>query len=403
MRSYFLRRLAGMVVVVAIVLTIAFVLVRLAPGDPAELMLGPDATPADAAALRARLGLDQPIWEQYLGFMSRAVRGNLGESLYFNRPVLSVLAERAEPTAFLALFSLVIALVIALPLGLLVAYRRGSFLDQSAVSAAMLAASVPSFWTGLMPQRYFATGLGWFPASGYGGPDSGFVERMGYLILPSIVLGIVNSAWGITPARIAKRVAEICGLPLMVHVGEPPPLLDEVFDILTPDDIVTHCFNGKRAGSIADTEALWAQARRLADEGVRMDIGHGAASFDFAVARRAIGDGLKPWSISTDLHLRNIAGPVHDMALTASKLLALGLPLEDCIPAITARPRGVLGLPGAGGLASGTRADFTVFDLADADRDAADSQGNHLRLPRLLEPRMTVIGASVAAAARRAG
>ncbi len=77
--------------------------------------------------------------------------------------------------------------------------------------------------------------------------------------------------------------------------------------------------------------ALWAQAKRLAGEGVRMDIGHGAASFDFGIARRAIGDGLKPWSISTDLHLRNIDGPVYDLALTASKLLAVGLSLDDCV------------------------------------------------------------------------
>ncbi|MCR8726101.1 ABC transporter permease [Frigidibacter sp. ROC022] len=194
MKLYILKRLVGMVVVVFLVLTIAFVIVRLAPGDPAALMLGPDATPADAAELRARLGLDRPIPVQYLTFIVNALQGDLGQSLFFNRPVLSVLAERVEPTAFLALFSLAISVVIALPLGIFVAYRRGSFLDQSAVSVAMLAASVPSFWTGLVLQRYLATDLGWFPASGYGGPDATFLDRMGYLMLPSIVLGIVNSA-----------------------------------------------------------------------------------------------------------------------------------------------------------------------------------------------------------------
>ncbi|MEF2070140.1 ABC transporter permease [Consotaella aegiceratis] len=194
MRNYILKRLAGMVVVVFLVLTIAFILVRLAPGDPAALMLGPDATPEDTAALRARLGLDQPIAVQYLTFLAHALRGDLGQSLFFNQPVLSVLAHRAEPTIFLALFSLAFAIVIALPIGVLVAYYRGSTADQAAVSTAMLAASVPSFWTGLILQRWFATDLGWFPASGYGGPNTGFLDRMGYLILPSIVLGIVNSA-----------------------------------------------------------------------------------------------------------------------------------------------------------------------------------------------------------------
>jgi dihydroorotase len=189
----------------------------------------------------------------------------------------------------------------------------------------------------------------------------------------------------------------------MVHVGEPPPLIDEVFDILAPGDIVTHCFNGKKAGSITDTAALYAQAKRLADEGVHMDIGHGVASFDFETARQAIGDGMVPFSISTDLHLRNIDGPVHDLATTASKLTAVGLSLEECVQAITNRPRSILGLSGADGLMVGTKADFTVFDVTDASLRTVDSQGNALTLSKVLEPRMSVIGASLAPAARREG
>lgn len=194
MARYIVKRLIGMMVVIFLVLTIAFVIVRLAPGDPAALMLGPEATAEEAAELRADLGLDQPIAVQYLSFLSSAVRGDLGDSLFFRQPVTQVLAGRAEPTIFLSLFSLIIALVIATPIGIYAAYRRGSFLDQAAITTAMLAASIPSFWTGLMFQRYLATDLSWFPASGYGGPDATFLDRMGYLILPSIVLGIVNSA-----------------------------------------------------------------------------------------------------------------------------------------------------------------------------------------------------------------
>ncbi|MCY4053780.1 MAG: ABC transporter permease [Hyphomicrobiales bacterium] len=194
MKHYLLRRFFGMAAVVLIVLTVAFVIVRLAPGDPASLMLGPDATPEEAAELRARLGLDRPIAVQYFTFIANAVRGDLGDSLYFNQPVTKVLALRAEPTVFLALLSLIFALIVAVPIGIYAAYRRGSFFDQSAISAAMLAASVPSFWTGLIAQRWLATEYGWFPASGYGGPDADFLSRMAYLILPSFVLGIVNSA-----------------------------------------------------------------------------------------------------------------------------------------------------------------------------------------------------------------
>jgi len=191
---YLMRRLIGIAIVVLMVLTIAFVIVRLAPGDPAALMLGPDATPEDAVALRERLGLNRPILVQYLSFVANAVRGDLGTSIFFNQPVTQVLLARAEPTIFLALFSLLMALAIATPIGIYAAYRRGSALDQTAISVAMLAASIPSFWTGLMFQRYLATDLGWFPAAGYGGPDADFLERMRHLILPSIVLGIVNSA-----------------------------------------------------------------------------------------------------------------------------------------------------------------------------------------------------------------
>lgn len=183
-----------MLVVALIVLTIAFVIVRLAPGDPAALMLGPDATPEEAVELRARLGLDQPIAVQYAAFVLNAARGDLGESLFFNQPVARVLASRAEPTVFLALLSLAFAMLIAVPIGVLAACGRGGLFDQCAISAAMLAASVPSFWTGLMAQRWLATEYGWFPASGYGGPEAGFLERMGFLVLPSIVLGVVNSA-----------------------------------------------------------------------------------------------------------------------------------------------------------------------------------------------------------------
>ncbi len=213
--------------------------------------------------------------------------------------------------------------------------------------------------------------------------------------------GVIVGGWGITPARIAKRTAEILGLPLMVHIGEPPPLIDEVFDILTPGDIVTHCFNGKRAGSIRDTKALFEQAMRLADTGVRMDIGHGVASFSFDTARDAIRDGLRPWSISTDLHLRNINGPVLDLATTMSKLLAVGLEFDEVIAAVTDRPRSVLGLGARGGTQAGQKADFTIFDLSEDDGEVVDSLGGRLTLKEVFEPRMTVIGASALPARRR--
>jgi dihydroorotase len=187
----------------------------------------------------------------------------------------------------------------------------------------------------------------------------------------------------------------------MVHVGEPGPLIDEVFDILTAGDIVTHCFNGKKAGSIRDTASLFEQARRLADEGVRMDIGHGVASFDFETARASIADGLLPHTISTDLHLRNINGPVYDLATTMSKLLAVGVPFDECIAAVTQRPRNILKLNSITELQTGEKADFTLFDLVDGALQTTDSQGNNLVLQKIFEPRLTIIGASAETAQRR--
>ncbi len=184
----------------------------------------------------------------------------------------------------------------------------------------------------------------------------------------------------------------------MVHIGEMPPALDEVLALLSPGDIVTHCFNGKPGGSIMDTPALLALARRLAAEGVLMDIGHGGASFSFSVARRAIGEGLVPYSISTDLHLRNLRGPVYDLATTASKVLGAGLPFAECVGAISTRPRRFLGLPSVASV--GTRADFTLFDLADGDETVRDSTGETMRLSRLFEPRMAIIGAHRVKASR---
>lgn len=210
--------------------------------------------------------------------------------------------------------------------------------------------------------------------------------------------GVIVGAWGIEPLRIARRVAEIAGLPLMVHVGEAPPLIDEVFALLRPGDIVTHCFNGKRGGSIADTPQLMALARRLAADGVLMDIGHGAASFSFRVARQAIAEGLRPYSISTDLHLRNVGGPVYDLATTASKLHAAGLGFLDCVQAITAAPRRFLGL--AARATPGERADFTVFEVADCDETVRDSAGATMRLTSMFEPRLAIVGPHRVAAAR---
>lgn len=194
MIRYILQRLFGMIVVMALVVTIVFVIVRVTPGDPAAVMLGPEATQQDITELRTKLGLDQSLGLQYVYYIGQLLQGDLGQSIFLNQPVTSALAERAEPTFFLTLFSILIASGIALPIGIYAAYRRGSFIDQAATTLAMLAASIPSFWLGLILIQFLAVRLGWFPVSGYGGPGSTFVERMYHLALPAIALGVVSSA-----------------------------------------------------------------------------------------------------------------------------------------------------------------------------------------------------------------
>ncbi len=157
-------------------------------------MLGPDATPQDIADLRTRLGLDQSILQQYVIYIWQMLQGNLGRSIFLNIPVTTALAQRAEPTFFLTMFSLLLAAVIALPVGIYAAYRRGSFIDQASTIVAMTAASVPSFWLGLILIQVFAVRFGFFPVSGYGGPGASFWVRLHHLVLPAVSLGVVSSA-----------------------------------------------------------------------------------------------------------------------------------------------------------------------------------------------------------------
>lgn len=194
MIRYILQRLIGMIVVMFLVVTIVFVIVRVTPGDPAAVMLGPEATQADIAQLRTQLGLDKALIVQYFYYLGQLIQGDLGQSIFLNQPVLSALADRAEPTFFLTLFAITIACVIALPIGIYAAYRRGSFIDQAATTIAMFAASIPSFWLGLILMQLFAVRFGLFPVSGYGGPDATFIDRMWHLSLPAVALGLVSSA-----------------------------------------------------------------------------------------------------------------------------------------------------------------------------------------------------------------
>jgi peptide/nickel transport system permease protein len=192
--SYLFNRLIGLVAVMFIVATIVFAIIRITPGDPAAVMLGPEASQQDIAALRSRLGLDRPLPVQYATWLGQLAKGDLGQSIFLNKPVLAALADRAEPTFWLTLMSLLIAAAVAVPVGILSAVKRGTALDQSVLSFSMFTSSVPSFWLGLLLMQLFAVKLGWLPVSGYGGPGASIGTRLSHLVLPAVVLGLVNSA-----------------------------------------------------------------------------------------------------------------------------------------------------------------------------------------------------------------
>jgi peptide/nickel transport system permease protein len=191
---YLASRLAGMLAVLAIVAVIVFVLTRAASGDPISVLLGDQATAEDIARVQKDYGLDKPLPVQFGYWVREVLQGNLGQSIFLQRPVTQALWERAEPTTFLALMAVAIAAVIGIPCGIVSAVYRGRPVDQLFTGVAMLGASIPSFWFGIVLIQMFSVSLGWFPVSGYGAPGAPLIERLHSLILPAAVLGILNSA-----------------------------------------------------------------------------------------------------------------------------------------------------------------------------------------------------------------
>jgi peptide/nickel transport system permease protein len=183
---YLIRRILLTIPVLIGVATLVFALIHLVPGDPAQSMLGDGASAKEVEDLRVRLGLDRPLLEQYLRFMRGAIAGDLGTSFRTSQPVVAAIWERVPATIELALAAMSVALLVALPLGIIAAVRRGTPTDHAAMTVALAGISIPNFWLGPMLAIVFAVALGWLPVSGRGGWDS--------LILPAISLGAALAA-----------------------------------------------------------------------------------------------------------------------------------------------------------------------------------------------------------------
>lgn len=206
--------------------------------------------------------------------------------------------------------------------------------------------------------------------------------------------GAIVGAMGLQPLQLARLVADETALPLLVHIGEAPPPIAEALDLLRADDVVTHCFHGKPGRPWRPSGEPIPALQRALDRGVRLDVGHGAASFDAGVARAAVAAGITPHSISTDIHVRNIDGPVHSLAGVMTKLLGCGMTLADVITAVTVTPRRMLGVDAPWLHDDCTIRHATVFQVttqAPPGRSYVDAAGHRMDCPRHIVPTATIV------------
>jgi len=201
MPAYLVSRFLNALWVLFGVTTLVFFLIHWVPGDPVAVMLGESASAADTEALRHALGLDRPLLEQWAGFLTGVLSLDLGSSLYYQQPVFALVLTRLGATLQLSALAFLVALVVALPLGLLAAARKGSHWDSTAMGFSLLGVSIPNFWLGPLLVMVFSLGLGWFPVSGREGALS--------VVLPAVTLGTGLAA--VLSRMVRSSLLEVLG------------------------------------------------------------------------------------------------------------------------------------------------------------------------------------------------
>jgi peptide/nickel transport system permease protein len=193
-QTYLLRRVLAVIPVMLVVATVTFVLIHLAPGDPASIIAGPDATPDNVARLRHQLGLDESLPAQLFRWYGRLLRGDLGDSIFLRRPVTEAIVERLEPTVLLTSWATLIAVLLGVPAGIVSARYHNSAVDQSFMGLALVGLSIPNFLLGLLMILVFGVWLRWLPVAGYVPLDMGLWPNARSLLMPAVSLGLVQSA-----------------------------------------------------------------------------------------------------------------------------------------------------------------------------------------------------------------
>ena len=248
MTAFLLRRVLSLVPVLLVVALVAFMLLRWVPGDPAAVIAGESATAEQVAAIRMHMGLDEPIARQFLIWIGHVLRGDFGESYFFKQPVIDLILQRMEPTLALGAFALALAVVVAVPMGVLAAFRQGEWVDRVVMGLSVLGFSMPVFVVGYGLMYLFAVELEWLPVQGYARLSEGLGPFLQRLILPGVTLALVYIA---LVARMTRT---------------------SVLEVLNEDYIRT-----ARAKGLSDREVLVHHALRNAAVPVLTVIGIGLA------------------------------------------------------------------------------------------------------------------------------
>ena len=212
---YLLRRILWTIPTLLVVATFVFALMRLIPGDPVQLMLGDAGTPAQVAQLRTHLGLDKPMVTQLAVWIAHLLHGDFGHSITTGQPVPPLLLERFQVSATIVLVAVAIAAVIAVPAGLVAAWKQNSITDTAVVAGATFFLSVPSFWLGLVLLLFVGLKLGWVPVVGYVTFSENWRSALTYLVLPIVTLALVET--GVLTRMSRASAIEVLRLEYVTH------------------------------------------------------------------------------------------------------------------------------------------------------------------------------------------